>query len=104
MSAIPIRDSKIETETSINYGRIIVSGLYDDISPIGLEAVVYSQERLPEPVLATEPLSTNKVTLRRIAECELIINPLQMKSLYMWLGKKLLNMRKYSEKSHHLKT
>ena len=89
MSDIPIRDGKIETETSLNYRRVIVSGLYGDISPLGLETVFYSQERLPEPVLETEPLSTDKVTLRRIAECELIINPLQMKSIYEWLGKKI---------------
>lgn len=94
MSDIPVREVKIQSERSINYRKIIVSGLFGNISPMGLEAIVYSQERLPEPVLETEPLSTDKVTLRRIAECELIIDPLEMKSIYDWLGKKIAEYEK----------
>jgi hypothetical protein len=104
MSDIPVRGSKIETETSLNYRRIIVSGLYGDISPMGVEAIVFSQERLPEPVLETEPLSTDKVTLRRIAECELIINPLKMKLIYEWLGKKIAEYEKVFGEIQHLST
>ena len=94
MSDTHVREVKIESQRSINYKRIIVSGLFGNISPLGIEAVIYSQERLPEPVLETEPLSFDNVTLRRTAECELIIDPLEMKAIYDWLGKKIIEYEK----------
>lgn len=107
MSGIPVKDVKIESDTSLNYRKIIVSGWFGNISPMGLEAIVYSQDKNPEPVLETEPLSTDKVILRRIAECELIIDPLKMKSIYDWLGKKIAEYEKvFGEipSSRHQKT
>ncbi|MDF2738497.1 MAG: hypothetical protein K0S93_2358 [Nitrososphaeraceae archaeon] len=94
MSDIPVRGVKIQGERSINYRRIVVAGLFGNISPLGLEAIVYSQERLPEKVLETEPLSLDKVTLKRTAECDLIIDPLEMKSIYEWLGRKIVEYEK----------
>jgi len=85
MSGIP----DIQTEYSEIYRKIIVTGIFGGIIPGGIEAIIYSDEKRPENALKTEPLSPNKVYVKRVIEANLIIDPLEMKSIYNWLGAKI---------------
>ena len=72
-----------------HYKRIIVSGIFGSITPRGLEAIIYSEQRIPLDVLQSEPMNFNNVTLKRNAECELIIDPIQLRLVHSWLTKKI---------------
>jgi hypothetical protein len=85
MSGIP----RIETGYSNTYKRIHVAGIFGGILPGGLEAVVFSEERRAEAVLETVPISPERMTVKRTVEAELIIDPMQMKSIHTWLGEKI---------------
>lgn len=85
MSGLP----EITAEYSSTYKRINVAGLFGGIVAGGVEAIVYSEERRAERVLETEPISVNRMTVKRTAEVELIIDPMQMKAIYQWLGNKI---------------
>lgn len=80
---------EIQTDYSQNYRRINVGGLYGSIQPVGLEAFVYSQEQIVDKVLATEPASPHRRVIKRTVECELIIDPMQMKSIQQWITQKI---------------
>ena len=80
---------EIQGEYSDDYKRILVSGVFGRIQPFGLEATVYSTNSVVDKVLSTEPLSPNRASIKRIVECELIIDPMQMVSLHNWLEGKI---------------
>ena len=85
MSGVP----EIETKESDSYKRINVAGMFGGIFPGGLEAIVYSESRRAERVLETEPISPNRMRIRRTIEMELVIDPIVMRSIYQWLGEKI---------------
>jgi hypothetical protein len=85
MSGIP----EIQTEYSSTYKRINVGGIFGGITAGGVEAIVYSEERRAERVLETEPISPNRMTIKRTTELELIIDPMQMVAIHRWLGNKI---------------
>ncbi len=86
---------EIEGGYSEQYRRITASGFFGAVQPFGLEATVYSTHRTNmDKVLATEPISPNRATVKRVVECDLIIDPLQMKSLHQWLGSKIKEYEK----------
>lgn len=85
MSGIPV----IETVYSESYKRINVAGIFGGIIPGGVEAIIYSEERRAEGVLATQPVSPNRMTVRRTVESQLIIDPLQLRSIHQWLGQQI---------------
>lgn len=85
MSGIP----EIETEYSNSFKRINVAGMFGGIVAGGLEATVYSEARRAERVLETEPISPNRMRIRRTIESELIIDPMQMVAIHNWLGNKI---------------
>jgi hypothetical protein len=80
---------KIRVEYSPTFKRIVIGGLFGTIQSIGLEAFVYSNHLQVDEVLATEPASTEKTIIKRIIECELLADPIQMKSIYDWLRIKI---------------
>jgi hypothetical protein len=57
--------------------------------------LVYSQRGVYDQVIASDPLALVKKRVKRIAECELIMNPSQLKSLYISLGDKLKEYEDY---------
>ncbi|HEY7757480.1 MAG TPA: hypothetical protein VIA08_04545 [Nitrososphaeraceae archaeon] len=85
MSGIPI----IETLYSETYKRINVAGIFGGIIAGGLEAIIYSEERRAEGILTTQPVFPNRMTLRRTVESQLLIDPLQMRSIHQWLGQQI---------------
>jgi hypothetical protein len=85
MSGVP----EIETNYSENYKRVNVGGVFGGISPGGVEAIVYSESRRAEKVLETEPISPNRIRVRRTIEIELLIDPFQMRAIHQWLGNKI---------------
>lgn len=50
---------------------------------------MYSEQVLIDEVLKKATFDKSRTKLNRIVECELIIDPMQMVSLYNWLGKKI---------------
>jgi len=64
-------------------------GYLGGIRPSGVEAVIYSEINDIQKVLETQPLSANRVVVKRIIECELVIDPMQMKSIHKWLTTKI---------------
>jgi len=85
MSGIP----EIHTEKASDYKRVIVGGIFGGVSPGGVEAVVFSEERDILKVLETDPPSGGRIAITRKVECELIISPMQMMSIHKWLGDKI---------------
>jgi len=86
---------EIEGEYSPEFRRIFASGFFGSIQPYGLEAIVFSNHRTGmDKVLSTEPISPNRSTVKRVVECELVIDPMQMKALYNWLDKKIKEYEK----------
>lgn len=85
---------EFKSEYSPTYKRINVGGLFGKIHPVGLQGFVYSEELLIDKVLATEPVSPNRAMIKRTVECELIIDPMQMKSIQRWLNQKIAEYEK----------
>jgi len=85
MSGLP----EIKSEYSPNFKRINVNGVFGGVRPSGVEAIIYSESNDIEKVLETQPLSANRTIVKRMIECELIIDPMQMKSLHKWLTAKI---------------
>lgn len=85
MSNLP----EFEGETSPNFRKIIVEGVIGNIDSIGLDVLIYSGQRIVDNALKSEPIIFHKIKHKRIAECELVLSPAQLKSVYGWLGAKL---------------
>lgn len=85
MSGIP----EIKSEYSPTFKRINVNGIFGGVRPSGVEAVIYSEQNDITKVLETQPLSANRIVVKRTIECELIIDPMQMKSVLKWLTDKV---------------
>ena len=83
------RFPEIISEYSKDFRRIFLAGIYGHVSQSGLEAVVYSEETYIDEVLKTPGLNKEKVKIKRIAECNMIIDPSQMKAIHNWLGEKI---------------
>lgn len=80
---------EIRSEYSPSYKRINVAGFFGGISPSGVEAAVYSQEKIVDKVIASEPPNPSRMALKRTIECELVIDPMEMKSIHLWLTEKI---------------
>lgn len=90
MSGVP----KFQSEYSSTYKRINVTGIFGGIIPGGLEAIVFSEERRAELALETQPISSDRMTIKRTIEAELLIDPMQMKAINRWLGEKIKEYEK----------
>lgn len=85
---------EIESEYSSGYKRIAVAGIFGGTRPFGVEAVLYSERMDVKKTLETQPLEPNRITIKRIIECELHIDPMQMKSMHKWLDAKIKEYEK----------
>lgn len=90
MSGMP----EISSEYAADYKKISVAGIFGGTRAFGVEAILYSETMDVTKVLQTQPLNPGRATVKRIAECELIIDPLQMKSIHQWLGAKIQEYEK----------
>ena len=80
---------KIYSEYSDKFKRIYVADVLGMIMPGGLEVTVYSEQGDVKEALETQPVSANQIKVKRIIECDLIINPMEMKNIHKWLGGKI---------------
>jgi len=85
MSNIP----EIKSEYAEQYRRIYVADVFGGIVAGGLEVALYSEHRDIQKALETHPVSTARTSIKRIVECELLIDPMQMKSIHKWLDGKI---------------
>jgi len=85
MSGIP----EIACEYSPSYKRIVVADIIGGIRPIGVSMTVYSEDSDFTAALETHPVSPTRVKIKRIVEVELVINPMELKSIHKWLGEKI---------------
>lgn len=81
--------TEILTEYSPSFRRIFLTGIYGYISPSGVEFVVYSEQSLIDEIIKSPNLNEGKKKIKRIVECDLIIDPMQMVALHRWLGSKI---------------
>ena len=90
MSGVP----EINSDYSSDYKKIHVAGIFGGTRAYGIEAILYSESMEVGKVLKTQPLSVNRMILKRTAECTLVIDPIQMKSIHKWLGEKITEYEK----------
>jgi hypothetical protein len=80
---------EIIVEQSPTFKRIIITGIYGSLSPLGSEATIYSEYALADDILKKADLDVKKIKIKRMIECDLIINPQQMVAIRDWLTKKI---------------
>lgn len=85
MSGMPV----IESIESSDYKRIFVAGVLGSARPGGVNAIVYSERTDPVDSLKAMQPQPQRIVLRRTVECELMLDPQQLKSLHIWLGSKI---------------
>jgi len=90
MSNVP----KFQAEYSENFKRINVGGIFGGTRSSGVEATIYSEiSDFSEALQSPQPNPALTVIKRKI-ECELIIDPQQLISMYQWLGQKIKEYEK----------
>ncbi len=85
---------EIRGEYSSTYKKIHVAGIFGGITPSGVEGAVYSQEKVIDKAIESEPPNPNRMVIKRTVECELVIDPMEMKSIHLWLGEKIIEYEK----------
>lgn len=80
---------EIVGETSPNFRTIVVDGIFGHVDSIGLIATLYSETSILDKVLEIPELAPHRAKIRRTAEMEIIMSPMQLKSTYLWLEKKM---------------
>ena len=85
MSGVPV----IEPEESPNHRRILVAGVFGGPRPGGVHALIYSEQMNAVNALTAPQPEPQRIVLKRIIECELLLDPVQLKSIHMWLGEKI---------------
>jgi len=81
--------TEILTEYSPSFRRIFLTGIYGYITPSGVEFVAYSEQTLIDEIIKSPNLNEGKKKIKRVVECDLIIDPMQMVAFHRWLGLKI---------------
>ena len=81
---------EIQSETSETFKRIVVGGMFGTVDSIGLLATVYSEFISIEKALKSQNIDNKNVTIKRIAECQLVISPASLKSIHDWITRKII--------------
>ncbi len=79
----------IESEESSDYKRILVAGVLGSTRSGGVNALVYSERTYAVNASNTPQPEPQRIVLKRTIECELLLDPIQLKSLHMWLDEKI---------------
>lgn len=85
MSGMPV----IESEESSDHKRIHVAGVFGGAGPGGVSALVYSERLDAVNALKTPQPEPQRIVLKRTIECELLLDPQQLKNLHVWLEGKI---------------
>lgn len=85
MSGMP----EIYSEYSEKFQRIHVADILGSIIPGGVDVTIYSEYSDVKQALSTHPVSPTRIKIKRVVECELIIDPMTMKNIHKWLGEKI---------------
>ena len=80
---------EIDAVESPTYKRFNVAGVFGGTRPGGVHAVLYSERMNAQKALTSQPPQPQRVVIKRTIECELVIDPLQLKSIYDWVGSKI---------------
>ena len=81
---------EIQSETSENFRRIVVGGIFGSVDSIGLLATVYSEFVSIEKALKSQNIDGKNATVKRIAEFQLVISPTSLKSIHEWITRKII--------------
>lgn len=79
---------------SDTFKRIHVNGIFGGVREGGVEFVVYTDQSKFEKSLSTISPGNNKTYIEREIHAELFLNPMQMKSVHVWLGNKIKDYEK----------
>ena len=81
--------SEIESGTSEDFRRIVVSGMMGNVDSLGLLATIFSEYIDVQEALRQPSIQASNTKVKRTAECQLIITPVVLQSIHNWIGKKL---------------
>ncbi|MGC1709607.1 MAG: hypothetical protein WA799_07395 [Nitrosotalea sp.] len=76
------------------YRTINVNGVFGGIRMGYVEIVTYSEEADLTKAMSSAQINPNKAEIDRVLECRLIMDPIQMKSVSLWLAK---NVEEYEK-------
>lgn len=79
----------LEAEYSPQFRQVVASGIWGIITPLGLDATIFSEQLMVDDVAKSPKLETGTLRVKRTVEFGMVINPLQMKAIYEWLGTKI---------------
>ena len=83
-----------KSETSQNYKIVNVGGIAGGINAGGLEAIIYSEEKVFDEALKTANVNSSRIYIKRTMELNLRIDPLALVSIHNWLGEKIKEYEK----------
>ena len=88
------KTSKVEVVRHEGYRTIIVNGVFGGHRPGYFEAVVHTDEMIADESLSIIPPDPEKMYIRRVLQCRLVMDPVQAKSLMEWLSRHISEYEK----------
>jgi hypothetical protein len=85
----PTKPTLEPAETSPEFRRIIVDGMIGYMSSIGLKVLVFSNKDIYDGVMSADPFDFDQKRVKRMTECQLIMNPAVVKYVHTFLGERL---------------
>jgi hypothetical protein len=82
---MPEKEIEIEVVKDANYRTIVVNGLFGGHRPGYIEAIAYTQETDVSKALTSPTTDGSKISIRRILQCRLVIDPIEAKRIVSWL-------------------
>ena len=79
------RPPEIIVERDPSYRSIVVSGVFGGHRPGFFEAIVYTDELVADDALSSIPPATERIKIKRVLQCRLVMDPVQAKNLLQWL-------------------
>ena len=76
------------------YRTIHVNGIFGGVRMGYMEAVVYSEESELTKALGSMQINANRAEVNRVLECRLVIDPIQLKSIAIWMNKQVEDYEK----------
>src|SRR5918998_4184515 len=89
---------EFKSETSENYKIVNVGGIAGSINAGGLEAIIYSEQKVFDEALKSPIVNSNRVYIKRMMEINLRIDPVILVSIHNWLGEKIKEYEKIFSK------
>ena len=80
---------EFDSDYAGDHKKIVVAGVLGRISPLGALWTVYSELTDATNVLKAQRPAANRAVVRRTVECDLVIDPMQMKTMHMLLDRQI---------------